>query len=263
LKRQFVIFAEMINAANPLQIKIKKLTGVRPLKNSLYYQFHLFANEQGDFYSEVFTHWVGFTERGPRHEIREASLFESKDVTIIRKHSEKPFFVINTEKDFHFFIFVIGGNSFIEKSLAEKYLKHRLQPEVNIYSYDNAFVSIHTVAKEKLQRAPAPKLRMKIFDRDNRRCKICGASPSNNEHVELHIHHIRPYAIGGITDENNLITLCHTCHKGLSPEVDYSLFQSIGVSMFSKRLNNKPFVEKLLQNIFWLNKFRQKMVYKK
>ncbi|MBI5454949.1 MAG: HNH endonuclease [Deltaproteobacteria bacterium] len=46
----------------------------------------------------------------------------------------------------------------------------------------------------------------------------------------LHVHHIRPWAKGGVTDETNLITLCHTCHAGLSPHCELSLFEMLSES---------------------------------
>jgi hypothetical protein len=41
------------------------------------------------------------------------------------------------------------------------------------------------------------------------------------------VHHIRMWAHGGLTEDENLITLCHTCHDGLSPHEDWGLFRSI------------------------------------
>ena len=74
------------------------------------------------------------------------------------------------------------------------------------------------------RRAPTPKIRMQVLKRDDRRCRICGRRPDDNSDLELHIHHIRPWEKGGITDPSNLITLCHTCHKGLMPHADHQLF---------------------------------------
>lgn len=64
---------------------------------------------------------------------------------------------------------------------------------------------------------------MKVLKRDKNRCRICGRSPSDYEDVVLHVHHTRPWGKRGVTDINNLITLCHTCHNGLDPHEDQSL----------------------------------------
>ncbi|WP_375167086.1 MULTISPECIES: HNH endonuclease [unclassified Bradyrhizobium] len=66
---------------------------------------------------------------------------------------------------------------------------------------------------------------MQVLTRDRRRCRICGRRPDDCEDVVLHVHHIRPWEKGGVTDLRNLITLCHTCHGGLEPHHDPSLFQ--------------------------------------
>jgi hypothetical protein len=72
---------------------------------------------------------------------------------------------------------------------------------------------------------------MRIFKRDNFRCRLCGRRADDHVDVELHVHHIRPWADGGVTYLDNLITLCHTCHKGLEPHGDLSLFDLLGVGL--------------------------------
>lgn len=56
-------------------------------------------------------------------------------------------------------------------------------------------------------------LRQKIRERDGNRCRRCGATGAT---ARLEVHHIVPIAKGGHpTDPNNLVTLCHECHKRL------------------------------------------------
>ena len=50
------------------------------------------------------------------------------------------------------------------------------------------------------------KLRKKILQRDGHRCVIC----NSNHH--LHVHH-RTYENCGAEDDNDLVTLCSSCHK--------------------------------------------------
>jgi hypothetical protein len=95
---------------------------------------------------------------------------------------------------------------------------------------------------------------MKILNRDKRRCKICGASPANNEHVELNLHHIYPHGKGGLTEEENLITICRTCHKGLDPHIDLSLYASIGVRRVFEKELSEPYIKTLNRNIQALSK---------
>jgi len=229
--------------------EIRRLLNADPVNHAQYYQLSLFADENGKFHYSMTSAWVGFTTEGPRREIRQPSLINSNGAISLFKSIGEPVFVINTKKDLEFFMLLVGGHSIIRKTLADKYLSHLLKPDVFAYSFDDGFVNVKSLPKEKFHRAAAPKLRMKILDRDKRRCKICGSRPENNEHVELHLHHIIPYSAGGLTDENNLITLCHTCHKGIGDRTDYSLFASIDVGLLSKRLIKNSYENKLQWNL--------------
>ena len=51
------------------------------------------------------------------------------------------------------------------------------------------------------------KLRNKIFERDGWACKKCGAI------MDLCLDHIKPFSQGGITEEDNLQTLCRACNS--------------------------------------------------
>lgn len=50
-------------------------------------------------------------------------------------------------------------------------------------------------------------LRKTIFERDGEKCKQC----SSTENLEA--HHQQPVSEGGLPTEDNLITLCKTCHR--------------------------------------------------
>ena len=60
------------------------------------------------------------------------------------------------------------------------------------------------------------RLRFKIMQRDNFKCRICGASPALNARVTLHVDHIIPCAKGGQATMENLQTLCSKCNLGKS-----------------------------------------------
>ena len=59
-----------------------------------------------------------------------------------------------------------------------------------------------------------PGLRMTILKRDRFRCQMCGASAPNG--ATLHIDHITPVSLGGLTTPENLQALCDTCNLGKS-----------------------------------------------
>lgn len=46
-------------------------------------------------------------------------------------------------------------------------------------------------------------------ERDLHTCQICGSS----DHTEG--HHMFDYIFGGSSDEDNIVTLCHDCHRSV------------------------------------------------
>lgn len=68
----------------------------------------------------------------------------------------------------------------------------------------------------KTKRDPSLSLRYKVLQRDNFKCRICGASPAKDPSVELHIDHIVAWSKGGETEIDNLQTLCSKCNIGKS-----------------------------------------------
>lgn len=111
--------------------------------------------------------------------------------------------------------------------VAQRNIPDLLEPDVCARSGDLGFVSIKKLPKQAFNHAPTPKQRMRIFKRDGFKCRICGRKPADYTDIELHIHHIQPFGNGGLTEDGNLITLCHTCHKGLEPHGDSSIFSVI------------------------------------
>jgi hypothetical protein len=234
--------------------EIEFLIHQKPLEHAEYYLISKFAEDDGRLYYLIDSHWVGFTKDPIRGEIREASLVDPE--ATIRKFKElhRPVLVINSIDDLVFFQFVIGGHAIIEGKLARNCLKSLLIPKPMVRTYDKGYVNIDSVPSGKFNYAPNPKLRMKILDRDKRRCKICGASPASNEHVELNLHHIHPHGKGGLTEEENLITICRTCHKGLDPHEDLSLYASIGIKRVFEKEFSESYTESLNRNIQALSK---------
>ena len=60
------------------------------------------------------------------------------------------------------------------------------------------------------------RMRFLVMQRDNFKCRLCGASPAKDASVELHIDHIVPWSKGGETNIDNLQTLCSKCNLGKS-----------------------------------------------
>jgi hypothetical protein len=59
----------------------------------------------------------------------------------------------------------------------------------------------------------------------------------------LHVHHIKPWGEGGLTEEENLITLCHTCHIGLEPHYEEKLYSLIDVPWLGLKSTEENYIE--------------------
>ena len=70
--------------------------------------------------------------------------------------------------------------------------------------------------KTQRSRDPSTRLRFEVLFRDKFTCRFCGASPTKDPSVTLHIDHIVPWSKGGETALDNLQTLCSKCNLGKS-----------------------------------------------
>lgn len=61
--------------------------------------------------------------------------------------------------------------------------------------------------------AANPRLRFQVLQRDGFTCQYCGAKPPD---VRLHVDHIKPVSMGGVSTMENLITACQECNQGKS-----------------------------------------------
>jgi hypothetical protein len=206
-----------------LQERIQALLDASPDETKDYYALTIFLGERGTPEYTCFSGWAGYTDEQPRREIREASLVHADRMMAAWKDLGEPGMVVDGPADFALF-FARGGHAIVESTLAEFVVPEWLAPRPMVHVGEWGYASPATLPSSAMQRAPTPKLRMTVLKRDDLRCRICGRRPSDHVDVELHVHHVRPWAIGGVTEESNLITLCHTCHKGLDPHYEHGLF---------------------------------------
>jgi hypothetical protein len=207
-----------------IAVRLQELFDALPIAGRDYYALTLLLGQNGEIEVGCQTLWVRYTDEEPRREIREARLVNPERHLELWKALEEPGMVVNTADDFALF-FACGGNALVERGLAATVVPDWLAPAVSINVGQCGFASPSNLPSGALQRAPSPKLRMSIIKRDAYKCRVCGRSPAGNSDIELHVHHVRPWAAGGVTEESNLMTLCHTCHNGLDPHYEISLFQ--------------------------------------
>jgi predicted restriction endonuclease len=82
-----------------------------------------------------------------------------------------------------------------------------------------AFRSVYADKRGRSLRKINWRLRATVLIRDNCICQMCGASPSKDPAISLHVDHIKPWSKGGETVVENLQTLCAVCNIGKSDEV--------------------------------------------
>ena len=188
-----------------------------------YYSMTFSASNDGKIVLGGQTMWVGYADMERKIELRQFSLVKPDRMADFWIEFGMPFCVVNDVDDFAKW-FVSGGHALVEKDIAVLLLPHSLEPSACVQLGNREFSGISILPQTIFKKAPSPKKRMEILKRDKFRCKVCGRRPDNYVDIELHVHHIRPVGEGGFTHEENLITLCDTCHKGLDPHYEWSLY---------------------------------------
>ena len=70
------------------------------------------------------------------------------------------------------------------------------------------------VVENKTKRNIPLGMRYKVFKKDNFKCVACGNNA--NDGAKLHVDHKIPFSLGGLTELNNLQTLCSECNLSKS-----------------------------------------------
>jgi hypothetical protein len=224
--------------------EIERLLRQPGIPGKAYYRLTRLATDDGKLLKSLDTQWVGFTQSRPRREIREASRLDGPKCRSNLSSMGQTCLLINSEEELSLW-YAFGGHAVIIEEVAKARLASDIAPrEVAQASGAVGFVDILSLESAQLQHAPSKAMRMKVLNRDGRRCFICGRSPANHVDLELHVHHIVPWGNGGITEQENLVTLCGTCHGGLVPHFDWGLV----VSVKEMHYTEEPEYLKQLQN---------------
>jgi len=220
--------------APSLHERISEITTRNPDPGLNYYAITVLGKEDGNMSWSCYSHWERWANIERRVELRAASIVRAERIAELWRNIGESCAVVNSCDDMEIFL-LIGGNGLVEKSVAEAVVKDWLAPQPVAPSGAAGFVHVETLPKGAQNRAPTPKQRMQILKRDGHRCRICGRRATDYVDIELHVHHIRPWAEGGFTEDANLITLCHTCHNGLEPHFDRELYELLAPADSSER----------------------------
>jgi hypothetical protein len=197
------------------------------LERVTYFAITLGANEKGEAWTDTQTYWNGFKDDECRIEVRKIRPVVAKKFAEYWKDFRQPYCVVNDDAGFVRWQ-LDGGHGLITEEQTKKHIPQELEPRPCVIEGASGFTDVKKLPKTAFQKAPTPKLRMEVLKRDKYRCMICGQRPADDVNIQLHTHHIRPYGKRGITTGKNLISLCHTCHAGLEPHYECSLFELIG-----------------------------------
>lgn len=199
-----------------------------------YYAITLLGMSDGHIEYACHSAWVGYDHGDPPREIRKGRLMsraEASNLAAAFRAIGEYYLVVRNSGDLLVF-YLAGGHAFIEKSLAEsrKDLQDLLASRVVVRTGALDLVAADSLPSGSFHRSPTAKQRMRVLKRDDLRCRVCGRRATDYVDLELHVHHMRPWGKGGVTVNENLITLCHTCHNGLEPHEDWNLFELIAPS---------------------------------
>jgi len=210
-----------------------------------YYALTFTASKDGGIYLEGQTMWVGYADEDKKIELREFSTVIPNCMADYWIKFEMPFCVVNDIDDFIKW-YVSGGHALVIKDVATDMLPFSLKPSPAVKLGSRGFNCVRILPDSIFKKVPTSKKRMDILKRDNFKCRVCGRRPDDNVDIQLHVHHIRPYSEGGFTHEDNLITLCHTCHSGLDPHYEWSLYSLLDDATSNIKSRER---QKYLQNV--------------
>lgn len=175
---------------------------------------------------EFVARWAGFPDNPEREigvELRKAVPVEPEDFAKIWESQDQGWIVVNDSIDLLVFAGA-GGNAFISEGIARENFAHDLEPHMCMRLDGAGFWQYNPNLREVRMRRPTRTQRKRILRRDDHRCQLCRSSSLHDKGIELHIHHIKPFHLGGMTIDANLITLCRQCHQGLVPHYQPELF---------------------------------------
>ena len=171
-----------------------------------------------------FSRWAGPSEEYSLDkgiELRRAVPIEPEKY--FRLWEEQGWIVVNNDLGVLVF-FGVGGNALMAEDIARKYFAVDLEPHPVAPNGGVGYRRYDPKSREVTNRRLRPKQKKRILDRDGHQCKKCRKKQSDCPEIELQAHHIRPFAQGGLTIDENLITLCSECHQSLDPHFQWDLF---------------------------------------
>ncbi len=206
------------------------------------------ASEDGSLEVTCQSAFAGISEVRPFREMRVASaVHPQRWHDLVSRVHEAP--IVVCDKNAMLAWMLLGGEALVTREMATISDPEWLEPtEVGRVAGTPGFIRCSSLQKSDLNHAPTKKTRLNVFLRDQRRCRVCGRRPEEDVHCTLHAHHGIPWggSQSGLTTEENLFTLCSTCHEGIEPGLEHELLASIGVHiMDSIKLEQRTYFQSI------------------
>lgn len=211
------------DSATRFEVLARSLREYRP--GTEYYAATLHRS-RNEWILEFFSHRAGFPDDRSRDEgiqLRRAVPVEPEKYSQLWELQDQGWIVVNDPDGLLVFM-AIGGNAFISDDIARRHFKQDVEPHPVVQSGGAGYWSYNANSREVRMRRPTRKQRQRILDRDGHQCQMCGWKWSDERDLDLQIHHIKPFSQGGLTLDDNLITLCRPCHLGLDPHFQPEFF---------------------------------------
>jgi hypothetical protein len=173
-----------------------------------YYALTLTASRANRPLWSAYSHFAGQSERFPGWERREASIVDAAKMTALWDDLGQSWLVVNDSVDLALWI-RLGGNALVEMTLAQERLSRMVTPHEVAPDGPMGFLRAESLTRQQLKHKTSRAVRKRVFERDGHTCRRCGRT---SEEVRLTRHHVLPNSVGGLTQENNLVSLCADCH---------------------------------------------------
>lgn len=185
------------------------LAGMRVWENTnRYYALTLTASVNHRPIWSAHSHFAGPSERFTGWERRIASIVDAAKMTALWDGIGQSWVVVGNRAELGLWV-RLGGNALVEDGLAHEWLPRQVAPREVAPNGPTGFLVAESLTRQHRKRKPTRGLRKRVFQRDERSCRRCGRTDGE---VTLSRHHVLPHSAGGLTQENNLVTLCEDCH---------------------------------------------------
>jgi hypothetical protein len=176
--------------------------------SSDYYAITLTASIRRQPEWSMYSHFVGPSARQRGWEKRKASIVDPARMVALWEGLGQSWLVVDDLPALGLWA-RLGGNALVEAALADEHLPRVVATREVAPNGTTGFLNADSLTKGQLARRLPRAARDQVFERDDHTCRRCGRA---NSEVRLTRHHVLARTFGGLTQVNNLVTLCDDCH---------------------------------------------------